>query len=288
MTAAKLARAIPLFERVQLETQAACNRACWFCPRTYDRSGKYLDREGRSVVNRMPTEKVLDVLDQLVDLGFRGSIGFHHYSEPLLDRRNPDLAMQARERGLRPYLHTNGDPLRVDEDLCARVLEAYDLIVVGLYDYREQEGLDAEMTFWRKRLPGVELRFSAIPAEGGRAVKNMSVPKALVPPDPRMGAPDFLYPNAPCLRPLIRLIVQHDGTMCNCCEDDAGAFDLGNVYETPIADLWWSDRHSRVVRDLMAGRRDRHALCSRCPLSPSGPPLSGNLEILPRRAAPSG
>ena len=61
---------IPLFERLQIESQATCNRSCWFCPRTYDRSGKYLDQKGKAVENRMSTEKVLDLLDQAHALGF--------------------------------------------------------------------------------------------------------------------------------------------------------------------------------------------------------------------------
>ena len=79
---------IPLFERLQIESQSNCNRACWFCPRTYDRSGKYLDPAGKSVLRQMPTEKILGLLDEAQVLGFSGMVGFHHYSEPLLDPRN--------------------------------------------------------------------------------------------------------------------------------------------------------------------------------------------------------
>src|SRR5262245_46270211 len=101
-----------LFERLQIESQSNCNRSCWFCPRTYDRSGKYLDGEGKAVLRRMETGKILGLLDQAVEMGFAGMVGFHHYSEPLLDPRNPELAREARARGMVPYLHTDGDVLR--------------------------------------------------------------------------------------------------------------------------------------------------------------------------------
>src|SRR5438034_10598559 len=87
---------IELFERLQIESQSNCNRSCWFCPRTYDRSGRYLDRTGKPVSHRMPMETILDILDQAKALGFTGRVGFHHYSEPLLDRRNVALAQEAR------------------------------------------------------------------------------------------------------------------------------------------------------------------------------------------------
>src|ERR1700756_3961159 len=92
---------IPLFERLLIESQSNCNRSCWFCPRTYDRSGKYLDRAGELVFNQMTTEKILDLLDEAQALGFMSGVGFHHYSEPLLDRRNIMLAQEARRRGMK-------------------------------------------------------------------------------------------------------------------------------------------------------------------------------------------
>ena len=139
---------IPLFERLEIESQSNCNRSCWFCPRTYDRSGKYLDETGKSVIYQMPTEKILDLLDQAQGLGFKGRVGFHHYSEPLIDERNIMLAQQARKREMKPYLHTNGDMLKRDNALCEEVNKVYGLIVVGLYDYETNEELEEMKRYW--------------------------------------------------------------------------------------------------------------------------------------------
>jgi len=38
------------------------------------------------------------------------------------------------------------------------------------------------------------------------------------------------YKNAPCRRPLIRMMIRYDGEMMNCCEDIHAQFGLGNVY----------------------------------------------------------
>ena len=157
---------IPLFERLLIESHSFCNRVCWFCPRTYDRSGKYLDHSGRPIVERMPTEKVLALLDEAVALGFDGPVGFHHYSEPLLDGRHLTLAREARKRGMKPDLHTNGDPLRDDASLCGKVAQAYDTIVVGLYDYRTDDELAEAFAVARGITIPSELR--AALAEDGR------------------------------------------------------------------------------------------------------------------------
>jgi radical SAM protein with 4Fe4S-binding SPASM domain len=232
----------------------------------------------------MPTEKILDLLDQAHALGFRGRVEFFHYSEPLLDRRNVGLAQQARKRGLRPYLHTNGDVLRQDDALCETVKREYELIVVGLYDYETNQELEAAKRYWRDRLAGANLEFSAIGRFGIRSADSMGIPRALGPSDPRMAIPDLTFVNAPCHRPLIRMIIRHDGGVSNCCEDTYGAFSLGNVYEDSLEQLWFSERHIQIVQDLIAGRRQSYELCRNCPLPPTGPaPTGKKIEIAPRR-----
>ena len=275
---------IPLFERLQIESQSNCNRSCWFCPRIYDRSGTYLDRTGRAVLSRMPTEKILDLLDQAQALGFGGRVGFHHYSEPLLDERNVTLAREARTRGMTPYLHTNGDVLKRDAELCREVVAVYEPIVVGLYDYATDDELEEAKRYWRQRLAGATIEFSPIGPGGRRSAHSIGVPRALVPTDARMAVPDLTFANAPCHRPLVRMIVRHDGAMAGCCEDTNDAFELGNVYEHSLAELWYSDRHVRMVEDLVAGRRERYELCRNCPMTPTGPaPPGAHIRMAPRR-----
>jgi 2-deoxy-scyllo-inosamine dehydrogenase (SAM-dependent)/8-amino-3,8-dideoxy-alpha-D-manno-octulosonate transaminase len=100
---------IPLFKRMQVESQSICNRSCWFCPRTYDRSGAYIHSNGNPVFKQMPSEKILDLLDQAQKLGFQGDVTFYFYSELLLDKRNLMFAEQSKKRNMNPYIYTNGD-----------------------------------------------------------------------------------------------------------------------------------------------------------------------------------
>jgi len=262
---------IPLFDRLLIETQSNCNRSCWFCPRTYDRSGKYLDINGKSILNLMPTEIILSLLDQASALGFKGSVGFHHYSEPLLDDRNIQLAQEAKQRGMKPYLHTNGDLLKSNDRLCEDVTNIYEIIVVGLYDYENNTQLEHAKQYWKDRLKRANLQFSTIGLSGIVGADSMGVPRALVPTDTRMAFPDLIYPNAPCQRSLIRMIIQHNGEVCNCCEDTSGAFKLGNVHQQSLEELWFSDHHVQVVQDLAEGHREKYTLCQNCPLPPSAP-----------------
>jgi radical SAM protein with 4Fe4S-binding SPASM domain len=231
----------------------------------------------------MPTWKILELLDEAKELGFNGRVGFYHYSEPLLDKRNVMLAQEAKKRHMRPYLHTNGDALRHDSKLCEQVKETYELIVVGLYDYKTNDELNQAKGYWQERLRGTNLKFSAIGIEGRRTAYSMGIPKALVPSDSRMVVPDLLYPNGPCHRPLIRMIIQYDGAMCNCCEDTHGAFNLGNVYQSSMEKLWFSEYHIEIVKNLVSGQRKKYSLCMKCPLSPTGPAANGEKIEIHRR-----
>ncbi len=278
---------IPLFQRLEIETQANCNRICWFCPRIYDRSGVYLNQNGKAVLAKMPTEKVLDLLDQAQSLGFRGQVTFYFYSEPLLDKRNLRFAREARIREMKTYLHTNGDVLKNNEALCEQVCEAYDRIVIGLYDYKNEEELNREIDLWRGKLHSKNLEFSRIGLDGRKSGRSMAIPRALVPTDSRMGIPDLVYKNTPCNRPLIRMIVRYDGQICNCCEDVLGEFELGNVFDRSLEDLWYSDKHVHILEDLVAGRREDYSLCRNCPASPSSMPVEGTeIKIRPRHFTP--
>jgi radical SAM protein with 4Fe4S-binding SPASM domain len=277
-------RRIPIFERLQIESRSNCNRACWFCPRTYDRSGKYLDAAGHPVFHEMPTEKIIDLLDQAQAMGFRERVAFYHYSEPLLDKRNIMLAREARRRGMKPYLHTNGDVLKHDDSLCDAVKSVYGLIVVGLYDYETNEELETAKQYWLNKLAGSTIEFSPIGPMGVGSAHSIGVPRALVPTDRRMSVPDLRYDNAPCHRPLIRMLIQYDGGMCHCCEDTSGAFKLGNVYEHSLEELWFSERHAEIIESLVAGRREKYNLCRNCPMPPTGPASTGTeIDIAPRR-----
>ena len=274
---------LPLFERLLIESQSNCNRSCWFCPRTYDRSGTYIDEKGRSVIAEMPTEMVLNLLDQAQGVGFRRNVTFCSYSEPLLDKRNIMFALEAKKRGMTPYLHSNGDMLKQDDRLCREIRDAYEYIVIGLYDYRTNEELESAKQFWLKRLAGVNLKFSLIGSSEACEVKSMAIPRALVPTDSRIHVPDLTFSNAPCHRPLLRMIIRYDGEMCNCCEDAQGVFHLGNAYKNTLEELWFSELHVRAIRDLIEGRRDNFSLCRDCPQSPTGhAPRGMRIKFSPR------
>ena len=218
-----------------------------------------LDREGNRIIKAMPTENVLNILDQAAAMGFRGLVGLHQWSEPFLDRRIIEIAEEARKRGMRPYAHTNGDVLRNNAALAKKTAEVFEYLVVGLYDYKNEVELAAEKEFWRSRLQGTGVSFS----ESGHVRSNVFAPFDGV------NAPiKMLYPHGPCLEPSERLIIHYDGNVSLCCEDMKAEFSLGNAFDTPIRDIWYSPQYRRIVKNLKKGFRQKYPLCAVCPVPP--------------------
>ncbi len=259
-----------LFDDVTLELQSLCNRDCFFCPRTYDTTGMYIDENGKEVIQKLPTEMIISVLDQLQEMGFTGKVSNHHLSEPLIDKRAIDIAWEVRKRGMLPVMNTNGDPIRGNEKLLKKCAEVYRHIVIGIYDLDEEQAIKEEKEYWLKALEGTMVFFSVIPPTDGKKLDFLqdgdgAHPRTNVPDDERMRWKKEKNISSPCHRPLERILIHYDGRIGLCCEDHYGAFDLGNVFDTPVKDIWYSEKRLNIVRDLMDGRRDKYDLCKNCP-----------------------
>lgn len=272
-----------LFDDVTLELQSLCNRACFFCPRTYDKTGMYVDTDGNEIKRQMPTEKILDILDQLQAMGFAGKVSNHHLSEPLIDKRAIDIAWEVRKRGMLPVMNTNGDVLRKNKALCKQAAEVYRHIVVGIYDLSDKDKIAAEKEYWNKELEGTLVFFSVIPPVDGKKLDFLddadgANPRVNVPDDERMRRRKELPGAVPCHRPLERILIHYDGRIGLCCEDHYGAFDIGNAFDTPIKDIWYSERRLNIVKNLAEGGRDKYELCRNCPQSATIGPRGWNGE----------
>jgi hypothetical protein len=102
-TVMKLPEGLPKF--IEIETSRFCNRKCSWCP-----NGRY---DTRSHQQLMPWELFAGLICELKGLGYRGSIAFHNYNEPLANKRLVREICFVRET--LPYckavVFTNGDLL---------------------------------------------------------------------------------------------------------------------------------------------------------------------------------
>lgn len=252
-------RKIPLFGSVMLELQSNCNRDCFFCNRPADTSGKRIKADGKPVIQAMPTEQVIRLLDEIHSLGFKGIIAFHHMSEPFLDSRIIKIAKEAKKRGMCPRAYTNGDVIRRNDELCREAINVFEKIVVGIYDADTDLKIAQEEQFWTQRLQGTEVGFSRL----DKLYRRTFVPNHIKVPKKRF------YPNGICDLPVQRLIIHYDGNVALCCEDMKDEFNLGNAFEMSVEDIWFSNTHTNIIKDLKKGLRIKYPLCSKCPVKPT-------------------
>jgi radical SAM protein with 4Fe4S-binding SPASM domain len=250
-------RAIPIWYVLEIELQSDCNRDCHFCPRHEDRSGIRKDKDGKHVRISMPTEVVKSVLDQAAKLNYKGPIGFHRLSEPFLDKRYIEIVTYAKKLGLMISEFSNGDVIKNNIEFCKKIDGLIDKITIGLYDYKNHEERDKQMEFWRNRFKKTKVEFSlagefpVIRQNSDLYDKNI-IKKVI---------------NNRCFG-TNGLRIRYDGEVSLCCEDDQCKFNLGNVFNSSLEDIWWSEKHVKIIKELRKpGGRKKYPLCRKCALT---------------------
>jgi MoaA/NifB/PqqE/SkfB family radical SAM enzyme len=245
-----------------VELQSSCKRDCVFCPRHHNDTGIRKNADGKQIIQKMPTDKAKDIMLQAEALGYRGKISFHRLSESFLDPRYIEMAEFAVEHGLRVFDNTNGDILKRKPALIKELDGLVEFIKIGLYDYATWKEKKAEMDFWNAQFEKTRIEFSCpleIPEirQGARLQTERSKRVA------KRRREKILDLN--CTGPLRALLVRYDGEVSLCCQDDEATFNLGNAFETPIDEIWWSDKHVGIAKALLEPKsRHQFPLCSQC------------------------
>ena len=252
---------LPKFLAIELTSH--CNRDCFFCPRFGDTTGKRKDKNGKPIIKFTPTDRVYRLIDEAWDIGYRGTINFHHLSEAFLDKRLIPFARYAKQKGFSTIIHTNGDVLKRDPKLCREAVDAFDEITVGLYDYRNAIERTVQEFFWKRRLRGTRLHFTRWEIVFPRPQTDITHPmmsglkEAVVAALPQ-----------PCYQVREQFIVHYDGNIGLCCNDHGDNFAVGNADETSLKDLIFSEQRLKAIKTLeQPGGRENYPHCWECPWS---------------------
>lgn len=240
---------IPIFQYLCIETSGFCNRVCSTCLRN-----SYPDREAVSSYfskeTKLETDVVFRLINELAEFkDFKGEICFQHYNEPLLDERIVEFGKYAKSRHFKIFFVTNGDYLTAAK---AKELDGvFDYITISIYSNPSER--DNKIKHLNSLFNRTQLNFV------GQHFTTHYSPKFSVKRIEKVQ-------NKPCDYPLKRLIINHKGEMLMCCDDLAGVFDLGNIYGNTLEELWYSDKHQKIVTALLKpGGRKKYSFCSICP-----------------------
>ena len=252
-----------LFEHLEIETQGSCNRSCPTCIRqSFPAKNHPLHKLRMPVTSKigegtkMPWKLFKKIIDQANDLGFEGTVCLQHYNEPLLDERLPELASYIRENLKGCYYLgacTNMD--LINEPLAKKLDGLFHQFDVALYmDEEKQAKREKYINSLFKKTKihytkGVHYYSHYSPWQDlGQAIKDAS--------------------NKPCTYYNHQFIIACDGTVLQCCDDYTGHFDLGNVKEKSLAEVWFGKKKRELDSTLSEeGGRLNYEFCSICPKS---------------------
>lgn len=212
---------------VEIETAAPCNRRCRYCPVS--------THEARA--GQMPRELFAKIIADLRAMGFRGTMSFHFYNEPLLDERLEGFIRLAHQELPEAYLllYTNGDALTVDR---AASLFAAKLahIRVSVHDASAEERLarllDEIEPRWAQHISPVRYYDQSLPLDNRCGS---------IQPEPGVRLPDR---SAGCHN-ITSMVIDWRGVVPLCCNDFLVANPLGDVNHASVKEIWEGSRPLR-------------------------------------------
>lgn len=237
----------PLFERISIECNSYCNRFCSFCTRTYDNREKV----------RMPLKTIYKTLEELSEIEFKGLISFHFYNEVFTDKRIWDLFNKCKELGLNNYLVTNGDFLTPE---VVKKLSTYNIkeFTLSLYDSVDREDFQKRSKDFIQKYNLDLYDWELIILQGGEGFTNRAGYVNHV--EEKVELPV----KAACSKIVKKIDVRYDGEVVMCCLDYYGLHSIGNIKNSNLVDIWYSEKKKEQLENLAIGNRKKYKLCSGC------------------------
>lgn len=228
------------FWSVAIEISTYCNRRCYYCPNSrYDTPREY-----------MSEELFKKIIQNLKEVGYKGSVTYELYGEPLLDERLVDFIRYSRDnlpRGAFLKVLSNGDELTME--LFERLIDAgMKEILITLHDLDPTSMMKKLQPMIDKHPSHIRLktihnssyllnRGGAIEIHGGAKIKKC-----------------FYLSCA---------VIDYEGNVILCCNDYLHAHKFGNVREERIEDIWKKKEFAKIRQQARKGRPALE-ICRQC------------------------
>ena len=257
----------PLFSWIEFNLIGLCNRRCTFCPWSDPewRSSHVPKVAGNDDILHLPVEVYTGIMKDLNNVVFKGGIIYSAFSEPFLYNHLEEVIKISKEQcpDSRIEVVTNGDFLTLDKlntffeaGLTRIDVSVYDgpEKVKPFEDLRAEAGLNKEQFHIRERWYTPEEHFgisSLTNRAGANIMAEINVNKLNV------------ALKQKCFYPFYQLLVDFDGSVLLCNHDWDKKLSMGNVKETPILDIWNSEKY-KEIRGNLANANRNHSPCNRC------------------------
>lgn len=224
-------------QTIILNISNVCNYFCTFCPHGHG----YLTPSGYSPFMLM---RVIDELIRQTDGKFFGNFSLSGFGEPMLHPEIKTILDKLNQTTGSTVLTTNGSKYEEMRDIHA---DQIDISIYGKKEDRFYSNLEVE-----SKLP-----------------KNVTLKRQYLKNNTffnnRAGSagPIKDIPNTCCYITFMKLTIDVNGDILQCCSDWTRSHVLGNLFKDNIWDIW-IDGLRRDRELLLSGKRRNTVLCSRC------------------------
>lgn len=234
-----------IFRAVEIEINHGCNMACSYCPNSVS---------SRIEKGHMSPEVYERILSELRLQDFKGRLSFDFYNEPTL---SPNLiSFVGRARTQLPEtsieLYSNGTLLT--PELYRQLISAgVSKFIITKHDktddYQFEKTLLVLNDDEKTRLTYRSFTDINLTNRGGvlNGIGN-----------------DKTTAFMPCALPGQMLTITVKGNVVPCFEDFYQKNQMGNIMETPLMDIWNSEKYKEFRISLRKGLRHKYEACKNC------------------------
>lgn len=277
-----------LFNNIAIEIASKCNRHCYFCPNDYFKRPDVFMEE--SMVHK--------VINELVELKYKGRIEWYIYNEPTRDKRLVEFIHYAKQRlpGCCQMINTNGDYFYTAGQIRVLFEAGLNQMQINIYSSSDDSADDAVFAngvrLAEKRAKVLQDMLDSIPQinQGlslyqnigskkwaAQVVKKFGIRKTVKNTDVA-GANYFgnRSGNVPgfrdateeplkkhCTIPYRLLNINYKGDAVLCCNDYQGTTNFGNI-TTHTVEQMWNHPALNVYRIKLKSKNRLCYLCDKC------------------------
>lgn len=180
-------------------------------------------RKYKNKKKRLTIKKIIEIIDQAIELGFKGYIAFHYYNEPLLYKEKIEKIVLCRPNE-KYLLWTNG--MLLNEQIEKNdILNLFESTVISCYE-------PEKMNFFRN----IAKHYHNVHIVSWDLDDRLSVYEQ--PP----------IHNENCQRAIFEFCVDFYGNVHLCCEDWNNDYELGNVNECDLKEIVNSSSYINTQR----------------------------------------
>lgn len=234
----------PLFKHINIQTNNRCTRRCHYCYYGIVPTAPPLKLMSRDLFEK--------IINDLVDIGFKGRISFFEINEPLTDQRIFDFLAFAKNKlpDAFYFLITNSDLLTKEN---GKKLFESGLDELWINCYEEDKVLR------NKNISD----YLASEGYKTKIIRNYKAQEW----DSKGGSIKKYYKGrkkAPCELVFNQIIIQPDGNVNACVNDFFGKNNIGNVYNNSLKEIWFGEKFEKLRRSLIKSNRSVNELCAIC------------------------